>query len=169
MPLANEVLAILLDETGDGTGNHHANVDGSGAPVVFKSICPAGQQYHVYALHIHIADDDVIKPETYGGVASLTNGIDLQVLDTDDSVIYNIFNGHTIKHNNDFAGMGELATLDIGAGATYGVAVYVDFAKAYGGPLIMTTGQAFALTVNDNLSGLTDHHFFIQGHKVTHG
>lgn len=161
-----EPLYQFLSTNGDGTGTVIANVDGSGTPVPFKIIPPAGHQYLLNRMIIHVQDTNVLNSNQYGNIASLANGITIGVYRVaDDSEVYAITNGQPIKQNahwNRFCH--DVSPDTFGAGNKF-VSARFSFFKA-GQSIPLSEDEYFAVTINDNLTGLVDHTFQVQGRDI---
>lgn len=167
----------LLDTVGDGSGTKNAAVDHSGAAVAYKikpntSADPkvASEVFDIQKLNI-VIEDDGIKADLYGGLAALTNGIQVLILDANGTKI-DLTNGVTIKKNYDYARLGKVQESSTGA-ATNFVTVTIDFAKLNqyncGVRLDGAKSELLEVLLHDNFSGLTAHYFSAAGEIVSDG
>lgn len=156
----------MLDLVGDGSGADNANVDGSSTPVAFKIVVPENQCYEIHRMIIHIADNGKIESQLYGALPKLTNGVTVELRDADDSLVHLLSNGEPVDHNCAWGALCyDMRIDDRGAGVDGFVNVRWTFEKS-GEPLRLTEGQYLQIIVNDNLTGLIEHHFMIHGRKV---
>lgn len=153
----------FLDTNGDGTGTQNAVGDYSVTPDEFYF-----QPTHdtdLYRLIIHIEDTTGFQAQDYGNITSgLTNGYSLLVKDTAESTLLNLCDGQPIQTN---AEIGRYCyDVDVktwGAGNEVLQARWT-FEKA-GRPLYLSAGDRLSITFNDDLTGLIEHYFMIQGYR----
>ena len=120
-----------------------------------------------------IQDGGAFYASRYGGLgAALTNGLVLGVYGTvngvADTLLYSLTDtSHPIQSNADWTsycydssyisyGQGDNMLVSRWTFAKSGQPVYLDASKS----------QYIALTVQDTLSGLVDHHILLQGHYI---
>lgn len=102
-------------------------------------------------------------------LTSLTNGLKIEIIDTDGStVLLDFMAGLTLKENRDFA---LFAGSDVSSGFanTNNRSVFVRWtlAKAFGGqPLWLGDNQHLQITVQDNIDGLVTFMAKVQGAKL---
>jgi len=119
-----------------------------------------------------IKDSGQPDMDKYGNNITLTNGITLKILRASGE-LEDLLDGETIKTNGDWSAYNYDATdLNYGTGDD-GVRIRWSFGKYY--PLEgnrdvsegikLHQGDYFLLGVSDNFSGLTGHHFFLEGQK----
>lgn len=90
----------------------------------------------------------------FGDQAALGNGISLQLLASDDTVITDLLDGMTVKSNNDLATVGDLSLYEFGASYT----LKTEIVPVSPIRLEETSTDAFEklrLTVADNLAAST--------------
>ena len=102
----------FLDTLGDGSGTKTISADYSSTPGVFK-IRPArlsdaipSEVYRIQALRL-VIEDTGIAADKYGGLAALTNGLQLRVMNS-AGVKQDLLGGLTIKRHSDWARLGEV-------------------------------------------------------------
>ena len=151
-----------LDENGDGTGNKNANVDGSVTPVYFKFNAD-GNIHHLVRMIVNIRDSANMSADNYGNILELTNGLTVALYNaSDDSVKHDYTAGLPIKSNADWARVCYDVDADtFGSGDDF-VAVRWTFIKA-GQAVIVNPDTYFAVKIQDNLTGLVNHTFMVQG------
>jgi hypothetical protein len=142
-----------------------ANVDGSSTPAIYK-FEPA-EAYYLERMIVHIEDGGTWQVVTYGSIAALANGIEIGIYNSsDDSLVQDLLDGLPIKNNGQWArvcyDVDILAAL--GAGNTMGTVRWT-FGKS-GQPLWIPEGQYLGAVINDDLTGLTDHTFMVQGYPA---
>lgn len=153
-----------LDTVGDGSGVDDANVNGSVTPVVFRLNSPAaGPAYHVERLIIHIGDS-AMNTGAYGAVPALTNGVLVKVHNAAGTAILDLFANDAAKTLTDWTHVadGAVSVLDQGTGDEFFSATIL-FREMFGQPLLLLAGESLRITVRDDLTGLTHHHFVASG------
>ena len=144
-----------------------ANVNGSVTPQVFKCIPPAGHQMFLTEMHIHYGDTAVWSADEFGNIgAALANGLGVAVhLTADDSVVSDLTDGIPITTNADWGRFAIERQIDnFGSGEDF-LNIRWDFVKN-GTPLHISDKHYFAVTVNDDLTGLTDLTFMMHGFNI---
>lgn len=151
----------FLDTNGDGSGTKNANVDGSGTPQVFK-IVPT-RSIAIARMIVHIEDAGAIAGGNYGAVAALANGVEVGIYTVDgDALVTDLLDGLDVQTNAQWARFCyDVSNITFASGNNY-VNVRWTFAKS-GAAVNVTPDKYFAVTVNDNLTGLVDHTFIVQG------
>lgn len=138
-------------------------VNGSlGSPVIFEYVAPEP----VLMSRINLQINDILPTaDKFGGIAALTNGVLIQIRDTDDTTLIDFSDNIGIKANHDFVLLAGI-DVDIVSGGGVGlVAVRFTVSKA-GNLLRLETGQKFVLVVRDNLTGLDSFEAMVQGVTV---
>jgi hypothetical protein len=166
---AEDLLYRFLDTVGDGSGTKNAVGDysaGTGTPTSFKIVPPSGELYTLSRVIVQIRDSGLISAEGYGGLAALTNGVELRVRDGAGTVL-DLVNGLPVKSN---AGWGsfcyDVALTEFGAGDNF-VQVRWTFSKS-GKALELNgdEGEYLEAYLSDDLTGLVGHTFQVQGFKA---
>lgn len=163
----------FLDTNGDGSGTSAANGDYSVTPGLFFIQPPTAETYRLHRMIINIEDTAITDAAGYGGIGALTNGISVHVEDGGVETI-DLTGGVNIKSNAHWGRMCyDVQSVAFGA-STKTVQVRWTFSKA-GGPITLygnnVDGAAsgdnhrLVVTCNDNLTGLVDHRFMVQGVK----
>lgn len=138
------------------------NVNGSITPVKFEYVVPAGRELYAQRLNFEFINTGM-KPDNFAGVAALTNGLLIEVLDDDNTPLIDFTDGLGIKNQTEFAPLaGVDANVTSGGGTPDGLAVRWTMART-GAPIYMTAGQKFVLTVRDDLSTITQMRAMLQG------
>jgi len=155
----------LMDTVGDGTGNFDANIDASGAPIEFKLSPAFGKTYHVFRLLIQIGDAGVFDTGKYGNNIVLTNGLRLTKCDANGE-LFAYTGQHVVFTNLDWGiHSHDLSYFNFGLGDN-GITIRWSFWKT-GSPIILdgNKGEYLAIVLNDNFTGLNNHHFTCQGRQ----
>ena len=139
----------------------HANGNYAGNATIFRFT--AQHQSTLERLIIHLQDGNGMRAERYGALgAALTNGYRVVVLDENDVELLDLCDGVPIKSNG---GMGRYCyDVDLkpwGVGEEF-IQVRWTFAKS-GEPVHLKPGHSLAVELSDDLSGLTEHYFMVQG------
>ncbi|MCP3856948.1 MAG: hypothetical protein GY698_19805 [Actinomycetia bacterium] len=136
-----------------------ADVNGSGTPVTFSYTVPVDEQMDIERMLVFLQDSGSFDAAKYGNSITMTAGIEVEANAVD------LLDGVDIKTNADWAAMCfDFAHLTMGTGDEAG-SVRWTFGKT-GVPLRLSAGEVFSITINDNLTGLVDHRFNIQGTVV---
>lgn len=153
----------FLDTVGDGTGTKDAAVNGSSTAVTYKYQPPNGVIAVIARMLVHYGDTLAPSADDYGNITALTNGLLVQVRNVvDDSVVTDLLDGEPIKKNSDWSRFCyDLGLDDFGAGDNF-LKVRWTFSKS-GQPLEIHDAQYLCAVIQDDLTGLVEHHFMIQG------
>lgn len=145
----------------DSEGNRNANVNGSAEPAIFEYTAPE-DHVDISRLIVTIVDEGKFQTAYYGNRISLTNGIKVEIVDNGN--LLDLLDGETIKTNVGWASLcHDFTYFDIGIGNNMATMRWT-FAKAKY-PLILFKGQTFRVTIQDDLTGLVEHFFQIQGYQ----
>jgi hypothetical protein len=139
------------------------NINGSVTPAVYEVRCPATAKWKLVRVNFMLLDTGII-PSNFGGVAALTNGLTIKVVDASDVVLLDFMEGETIKQNADFtylAGV-DAPVLDTLGGNPDMLPIRWTIAKA-GNSILLHGGDAIQITVPDDLSTMNDFRAMIQG------
>jgi hypothetical protein len=148
-----------LRETG---GSRDAAVNGSSTPEVFEWVAPEDQAL-ISRLIVSYVDTGTFDAALYGNGIILTNGIKVEVIEADDTVL-DLLDAEPIKSNGDWQSLSyDFAYNDIGTGDNVATIRWT-FSRA-GRPLVLHAGDRFRVTIQDDLTGLTSHYFQIQGYQ----
>lgn len=163
--LVQDSLFRFLDTNGDGTGTKSANGNYAGAAEEFYIQPPSDEIYIINRMIIHIRDTTVPDAATYGNGITLTNGITVKVKSGTTDIL-DITDGIPIKSNAEWGTRGyDVDLKNWGTGDEF-IQARWSFFKA-GHPIILNGlhGHKLVVTVNDDLSGLNEHLFNVQGHR----
>lgn len=124
-------------------------------PLAFQAVVPVGKMWRVSKLAVTIEDGTGMTTNTYGGIATLSTGATVRVLNVDGTVRETLATG--IKSNTGWknvAGDGETVTL------TNDLFTCVwEFAK----PIDLSAAESFQVLLSDNMTGIITQNFAIQG------
>ncbi len=138
------------------------NVDGT-TPVNFD-VSPDGD-CEIARIMFQLQNSN-IHPDTFAGLSALSNGVKVQCVEADGTLVTDFLDGLTLKSDIDF---GLLAGVDtpILAGVGNGddiLHVRWTLRRATAGKsLELTGGRILRFTVQDNLAALTQFRIFAQG------
>jgi hypothetical protein len=155
-----------LDTNGDGTGNYHAVGDYSITPTNFFFAPTAGETVEVTKLMVHISDKGLFDVDGYGAIAAgLTVGVAITVERLGVTVL-ELTNGAPIKNNADLSHLNTDYRLT-NFSSNYGSSIVSLDAAAFQTSLLMhgDLGDKLIVTLNDDFTGLDDHHFIMYGKK----
>lgn len=153
----------FLDTNGNGTGTKNAIGDYS-TPTDFYIAAGASENLEIERMIVHIRDAAPLSAEKYGGLAELTNGIEVKVKESDDTVLLDMTDNTPIKSN---AAWGRLCYDEDDSGYGSGddfIKVRWTFAKS-GSPVYLKYTDKLVVTISDDLTGLVAHTFMVQGKR----
>ena len=163
-PYTNNLVFRYLDTNGDGTGDKEMVGNYALSPEEFSIGC-VGRIHVIHRIMVHYTDIGNILSNTYGCGITLTNGIEIECRDNDDSVLIDLLDGIPITDNDGWLHIcydfHALATL----GNTKSFAARWTFAKS-GSPLVLHSGQKLVARLNDDFTGLLEHSMFVQGYHA---
>lgn len=146
----------FLDTVGDGSGSSLQNVDGSITPVVFKVTAAADEVLLIDRMLVDLADTGSLDSGAYGNNIVLTTGIEFGVIRA-DATEEAMTDQHTVKTNADWVAFcHDVDPLTFGLGDEV-LTVRYTFAKD-GAPVKLNPGDSFFMRINDDLTGLSEHH-----------
>lgn len=144
----------------DGASSDMA-VDGT-TPVEFDYQVPAGERFDLERINIVITDTNITN-DKFGGITALTNGLTVEVIESDGTTLaFDFTADKKIRTNTDFAFFAGSDTEIFGSGLVDAVLVRWTISKA-GAPLRLDRQQYLRVTVSDNLTGLTSMGIMVQG------
>lgn len=151
-----------------GGGSRILNDDYSSVEGVFLFETPNEEIDENIAVISHmvitISDMPTFQATRYGAiVGGLTNGLSIVILDRNGNVKFDLFNGETVKSNEDWASVAFDANLESWGGGAEFLVVRYSFLQS-GSPLVLDPGESIVLILQDDLSELTRHTFFVQGY-----
>ncbi len=160
-----EYFSLVLDTNGDSSGIDDAigNYSDAGDGLTEFKRNRNGDTLEIHRLIIHYTDAK-IDAGFYGDAITLTNGIKVQIRDTDDNTIFDLTNGLPIKTNANWGRVAyDTLISNFGSGAgDDGFSVRWTFSRA-GTPIYLKNNLYFAVVLNDDFTGLVTQSFTIQG------
>ena len=137
-------------------------VNGSVTPVVFEWENTTGVTVYVHRMLIYYADAGTFDANLYANGAILTNGIEFKHVNAADEVILDLMDGFPVKTNSHWSALCyDWQYNAVGTGDNT-ASVRWTFDKA-GKSIQVADGEKLQMTINDNLTGLTEHFAQIQG------
>ena len=170
---AQQYLSKFFTEISGPSGSDTENMNpiaGVGAPdpTVYEVLVPADTRYCITRVHFVIRDANCAGGK-FGGLAALTNGVKIQVIDNDagDTVLIDFLDGKTIKLNDQFDWLSGVDVVIPDTVTAPNVPIRWTLQKDLGGDYLeLTAGQRFRITVQDDLSGLTEWRTMAKGFSV---
>lgn len=162
------LISQFLDTNGNGTGTINANGNYSGAADIFYIQPLSTDVYRISSLTIQIEDSlNSFDTNTYGGATALSNGITLRVVN-DSQTVLDVAGGQTINDNAEWLSLAKESQLLQGQSTGEVLRLFIDF-DGYGQQIRLdgANNERLELTVNDDLTGLLSHTFFVRGYKET--
>jgi len=153
--VANKPFIQFFSSNGDGTGTTNMGVDG-GTPQVFTVDGPTdGTSVRVHRLVVAVEDNAAMTNTTFGAVATLTNGVGLEIVDSSDATMTDL-TPITIKQNSDWGRYAyDVVVNEWGATPTNRyLGARWTFSKFVDGGVVLNDGEKLQCTVSDNLSTL---------------
>ncbi|MCU7840858.1 MAG: hypothetical protein KZQ94_15950 [Candidatus Thiodiazotropha sp. (ex Troendleina suluensis)] len=152
-----------LDTNGDGTGTKNA-VGNYTTETEFFIAPGLAYQYGLHRMIVSIQDASGSSAAEYGNIGSaLTNGIKISVIDSSDNELLDLTDGLPIKTNAEWAAACYDDTLNTWGQGNELFAIRWTFTKDSGDPLLIKPGNRFSVVLNDDLTGLVSHKFFVRG------
>jgi hypothetical protein len=168
LPRAEELGPFMryADTNGDGSGTKQAIGDYSGGEEFFFQPA-AGQVVEIHRLMVMIQSGGSFRADQYGGLgAALGTGIAVQKRVGAATVLADYTDGIPIQTNAAWSRLSyDVTFFTFGAGDNY-LACRWTFARS-GQPVQLSPGQRLSIVLNDDLTGLTEHTFNFQGHRLT--
>lgn len=159
------LLNRFLDTVGNGTGTKNANGDYSLVEGIFRIDPPAGQVYHIRRMLVEVHDSAIANADDYGNIAGgLTNGVNLEIRDG-SGTLHDFMDGIPVVRNSDWGHFCYDGTRrpSTGGGAET-LNIRWSFDKA-GQEVRLdgNLGEFLCVDLNDDLQGLIEHRFMVQG------
>lgn len=161
-------LLRYLDTNGDGTGSKNASVNGSSTEVRFFIKPEVGQTFLIYKMFVTISDAGILTTGSYGNTLTPSNGLIVRKTGSGgDPVIYDVLDGLPIKANTDWARIAFDESVVNLAGTKYFYR-YRWTAPNVNYPLCLhgDSGEELEVIIRDNLTGLEEHYFQVQGYVI---
>lgn len=161
----SDLLIQHLDANGDGSGAHNVNGSYTSGTTdgVFYCAPPAGQVYYITDMHVHV-EDTALRADFYTSANALANGMLLQAVRA-GTVLLDINGGEAIKKTAQWAHvLHDVSYHNTGAGNAF-MSGHHSFLGSQGRALVLDGDQGDILRIvgQDDLTGLVDHEFIVQG------
>lgn len=154
----------FLTTSGDGLGNINQNLNFAATPT--NVYYQTATRYDLYSFLINIADNATFALTDYGGIAGgVTNGVTFSVFSAAANLTIPLLSGLAVNNNLEYYQAAAFNSLTTFAGPAQALNVLFRIREAYGMPLILSPGDKFIVTLNDDFTGLLSHTFHIRGIK----
>ena len=165
---AQTLIYRYLDTAGDGTGEKNAIGDYASTSTNFFIRCPSttssGVSFYLSRLIIEIEDTKGMEPEEYGHLgAALSAGYMVKVLDADLNEVLDLTDGMPIRTNVDVGTVCYDVDLKAWTNTTNETALARLTFFQTGSRLWLKPGHRLNIGLRDDLTGLIDHKFIVQG------
>ena len=114
---------------------------------------------------VHLEDTTGFQSVDYGNMSALTNGVVVEIVDADDTVIDTLTDRLPVKNNANWGAHCYDVRVDSWGSGNEMLAVRWTFASS-GTPILLKRGEAIRVFLNDDMSGLISHLFTIQGYQL---
>lgn len=157
---ANFVYDHLHDAVAD---SDDMNVDGSSTPVNFDFTVPTGKVFLFTRFNAQFDDDKKDVPNGFFSIAALSNGLLMQIRDTNGTVLQDF--DTTAAPIKNHADMIALAGVDVDSDGTANLSSggFRFTITKTGAAMKLTAGQVVRVVVRDSLTGLDELRFMVQG------
>lgn len=142
-------------------GSPYLNVDGSSTPVNFNAAPPSGKRWYVTTISISI-EDAAIQFNKFGGITALTNGVDFKVKEGGASEL----TLGNFKRNGDVYVFATNVRLESAASDILVIHSNIWDNAGTTWKLDNSLSEYIRLTVNDDLTGLTQFVVLVRGYEV---
>ena len=161
IPFAAQVFRHL-DTNGDGSGSPDGNVAG-GRTLFIQP--PAGTVYLIHRMLIKVQDGGVWTADGFGSGNALATGIRVYLAQNGVEKL-DLLDGQPVKTNGGWGGVCYDVELKTWGNGDSFLVVRWTFSKA-GIPVMLDsrTQDQLVVALADDLSGLEELHFFVQGHQ----
>ena len=157
-----------LSTAGDGTGTVEMVGNYSSTATEFSVDGPTAPEDYLYLerILIFVQDTGVFDAEGWANMGTLTNGIDLKVVNAADETLVQLTPA-PIKSSGDLAALcHDVVFADYGTGENYATARWT-FTKFTPDGLVLNAGEKLVATLHDNMSSLTKQRMTVQGYLQT--
>jgi len=160
----NNLLFQALSSNGDGTGTTNLILNDSASPADYYIKPPVDELYLIKRMHIDIGDTGAFDVDKYGNGITLTNGIILTIQDASNTLF--TFNpGIPIVANHEWSHLAhEFMHLTYGAGME-AMQFEINFKELFDKDIVLNgnLGEKLVVTLEDDFSGLLEHHVLVHG------
>ena len=156
--------AVQIEGTADSVGAWSVTV----GPGWFKIDPAADEVMVITTLIVHMYDTKGGLPDEYGDTGGvLTNGLSIDVRDVDGTSVSDLIGGANITMGDEFTHSFEAQTLTAGT-VNQGYTYHMHIPQQFGQELRLSgAGENncyLQVTVTDDMSGLLEQHFVVQGY-----
>ena len=156
-----------LSTDGVGGGTTEILGDYSSAAETFEVAGPTAEDENLVIIRVmvYIEDNASIDVEGYGGQAALSNGLTLDVTDSDGSSVVDL-TPIPVKSNGDWGAYCYDTAVDTWGQGDQSFKARWTFSKfTNGAGLWLNNGQKLVLTANDSFTSLVAHRVIAQGYR----
>lgn len=157
-------ISRFADTVGDGTGSINANINSSGAAVMFKLAPPLNKKYKVERMLVYILDASIDSGGYGGNSGELTNGIHVHVVknagEANESIKWDITGQLDIIRNTDWKALCHDEIYSNYGSGLESLSYRYTFTKD-GSPITLNGNnkEEIRIITNDDLTGLAAHTF----------
>ena len=144
----------------NNSGSNDLNVDGSSTPVHFD--VEGDESCGLYRVTASLVNSG-LRPTRFGGLTELVNGITIKLVDSVGATILDFLDGVSIKKDADWTFLTGVDGIIIASAGDDHLSIRWTISKGIGDILRLTTGEKIRITVNDNLTSITEFRAFAQG------
>jgi len=167
-PVPTPIYKFLTMDNDGTTRNANGDYSATGLGEKYFSIQPpAGQIYRITRMIVLVRDGKSnFRPDHYGELAELTNGIQVKTLAGDpQAVALDLTDTLPVKTNGNWGKFCYDSSIYLGEGTddTYLAVRWTFAASGYPIRLVGDNNEALGVFLNDDLSGLVEHYFQVQG------
>ena len=153
-------LYTFLDTNGDGTGTKNAIGDYSGGQNFYFTCPETATSVDIYRMIVYVEDSGNFSSAGYGNLSALTNGI--QIRQEKEGETIDMTNSQEVKTNAEWSKFCyDVTYISFGSGNN-ALSIRWTFRNS-GSPVKLDPGEKFIVYLEDNLTGLVQHTFQIQG------
>lgn len=138
----------------DSSDSIDMNVNGSVTPVNFDINGEATGPVEIYHIVLAITDASITTTAFGGIVGGITNGITMKFFDSNGVVLFDPFDGASVKNNRGFLAPSGGETLAEPASGDDFLIIPFDFA-AEGGAILLDPTDYIRITISDDITGLS--------------
>jgi len=148
----------------DGT-TRDMNVDGSVTPQNFEFGVAAGQIAVLESFGFELQDAKGFGLNEFGNLgAALTNGLLIQMVESDGTLLADFTQGEPITTNAEMYQYSMRVGLEEWGAGDDMLHGRITFDAVTGSSLVVSNGYKFRVVVQDNLTGLTKFHMYVGGY-----
>jgi hypothetical protein len=163
-PDQSTIVSRFLDTVGDGSGLYQATGNYLSAAEDFKIVPASNEVITLERMIVSVSDTVGMDADFYGNNLTLVNGIKVEVRDGSGLIFSLTDPQHPVFTNAGWAHYCYDASMLTWGTGNENLVVRWTFSKS-GAPVVLRgiRGEYLTVTVNDNLTGLDEHQFLVQG------